>query len=154
MAATCDATNVDGLSSASLLGCNGSGGSWSVGNITQPTSWGFCSARPSPCSSSNFEIGPSILNCVSLQAVHLMVRSFSVDLPYFLRARVLRLYYALNHSCDPSPDFTDTSIKRTMMKSEGSKGPVTRRRYTEDFKQAAVRLVRDSARQRRRWSGS
>jgi transposase len=33
-----------------------------------------------------------------------------------------------------------------MMKSEGRMAPVTRRRYTEDFKQEAVRLVRDSAR--------
>jgi hypothetical protein len=65
----------------------------------------LCSSHPSPCFSSNFEIGSSILNCVSLQAVHLMARSFSVDLPYFLRARVLRLYYALNHSCDPPPFF-------------------------------------------------
>ncbi len=32
------------------------------------------------------------------------------------------------------------------MKSEGSMAGVTRRRYTEDFKQEAVRLVRDSAR--------
>ena len=32
------------------------------------------------------------------------------------------------------------------MKSEGSMAAVTRRRYTEDFKQEAVRLVRESAR--------
>lgn len=32
------------------------------------------------------------------------------------------------------------------MKSEASKAPVTRRRYTEDFKQDGVRLVRNSAR--------
>lgn len=32
------------------------------------------------------------------------------------------------------------------MKSEGRMGTGTRRRYTEDFKQEAVRLVRDSAR--------
>jgi transposase len=33
-----------------------------------------------------------------------------------------------------------------MMKSEGTMAPVTRRQYTENFKQEAVRLVRESAR--------
>jgi transposase-like protein len=40
------------------------------------------------------------------------------------------------------------------MKSEGSMAVVTRRRYTENFKQEAVRLVRDSARPVPRWHGT
>ena len=47
-------------------------------------------------------------------------------------------------SSDPSPDFTDTSIRGRMVKSEVTMSAGTRRRCTEDFKRDAVRLVRES----------
>ena len=45
----------------------------------------------------------------------------------------------------PSLDFTDTSLRRSMMQSEVTMPAQARRRYTEEFKMEAVRLVRASA---------
>lgn len=60
MGATYVAMNAAGLSSASLLGCNGNAGSLFAGSTTRPTCLALCSSLESRCFSSNFEIGSSL----------------------------------------------------------------------------------------------